>query len=258
MFILADCLLEFGFTIEETRDMLFFILGDDNIIFARQNFSRIVEFMIFLASYAETRHGMVLSVLKSTYTTLRSKIEVLGYTNNYGMPTRPIGKLVAQLAFPERPVPETKRWMHAARALGLAYASCGQDSNFHMLCYMVYQKFKPTSPVLMTQLRKSLKYNVLQALEFTELDDDMVLFPDFPSLYDVQRLVFDYHGPFSETDHWPETLFEDTPPSDNLAEFTTLYDWLQCNPQHSFDSTNFMPGYDAPDALSFAFSNLTI
>nr|QLC36820.1 RNA-dependent RNA polymerase [Sarcosphaera coronaria partitivirus] len=257
MYVLADCLLEFGFTIQETSEMIFFILGDDNIFFARQQFSRIADFMIFLESYAKRQHGMVVSVLKSIYTSLRSKISILGYENNYGLPARPIDKLVAQLCFPERPVPHDKQWMHAARALGLATASCGQDAHFHLLCYMVYQKFKPDTPVLTSQFKKTMKYSVLESLDF-KIDNDMTFFPDFPTLYEIRSLVQHYHGTFHETDKWPRSLFRDIPPSDNLSDYITLEQWLSANPEFSFSSRNFMPGYDAPDALSAAFSNLSL
>nr|QLC36821.1 RNA-dependent RNA polymerase [Sarcosphaera coronaria partitivirus] len=257
MYVLADCLLEFGFTIQETQEMIFFILGDDNIFFARMHFARLVDFMVFLETYAKTRHGMVLSILKSVYSALRTKISVLGYENNYGMPIRPIGKLVAQLCYPERPVSEKKQWMHAARALGLATAACGQDSDFHMLCYMVYKKFRPDTPVLSSQFKKTMKYTVLELFNF-QVDAEFTVFPDFPTLHEIRQQVQTYAGPFHETDKWPKSIFADTPPSDNLTDFITLDEWLKQHPEYSFSSDNFMPGYDAPDALSIAFSSLSI
>jgi len=257
MYILADCLLEFGFTIAETREMIFFILGDDNIFFGRAHFARIIEFMSFLDSYALKRHGMVLSVLKSVYSKLRSKISVLSYENSFGMPIRPLGKLVAQLAYPERPIPENKQWMHAARALGLAYASCGQDFSFHQLCNIVYNHFKPLTPVPTSQLRKWLKFTVREILDI-DPDSLETPFPDFPTIDTVRQLVSSYSGAFSETDKWPETLFEDVPPSDNLHSFTTLQDWLLSHPEHSFSSANFMPGYDSSDEIAIAFLNLSL
>nr|QOI17271.1 RNA-dependent RNA polymerase [Picoa juniperi partitivirus 2] len=257
MYVLADCLLEFGFTTTETQGMIFFILGDDNIFFVNQPHARMIDFMDFLDTYALKRHGMVLSVLKSVYSKLRTQISILGYTNMYGMPIRPLGKLVAQLVYPERPVPEDKQWMHAARALGLAYAACGQDSSFHQLCFHVYRHFKPDYPVPSSQFRKWIKFTVREIINF-ETDAELTTFPEFPSLQEIRSLVSTYHGPFSETDKWPETLFEDTPPSDNLHTYTTLDEWLRTHPEFQFDSENYMPGYDAPDALSIAFSNLQI
>jgi len=237
-YIIFDCLLEFGFTIPECKEMIFFILGDDNIFFARQHFTRICDFMIFLNEYATTRHGMVLSILKSVSTNLRTKIEVLGYSNNHGIPSRPIGKLVAQLAFPERPVKQD--WMHAARALGLAYASCGQSATFHQLCYMVYLKFRPTHAVRTEQVKRIFKYTVN---EMFEIDDclEWFLFPDFPSLYQVRQLVTHYHGFFSDEDKWNRNIFNDKPTL-NDSDCYTLADWLKDNPSYSFVTDNIMHG----------------
>nr|BBU59848.1 RNA dependent RNA polymerase [Rosellinia necatrix partitivirus 20] len=238
LYIILDCLIEFGFSDLEIKNMIFFIMGDDNVFFARENFNRICEFMIFLESYAKTRHGMILSILKSVWTSLRSKIEVLGYTNNYGLPTRPIGKLVAQLAFPERPVPHDKNWMHAARAIGLAYASCAQDASFHLLCYMVYQKYKPSADVHVTarQFTRVIKYTVAELLGFTS-DDGLIVFPEFPSLFTVHQQISHYHGHFSESDKWKETIFKDSP-SDTSSDVVTLADWLKLNPEYSFRTDN--------------------
>jgi len=241
-YIIVDCLLEFGFTLLECKNMLFFILGDDNIFFARQNFTRICDFMVFLDQYAKTRHGMVLSILKSTYTDLRHKIEVLGYTNNYGMPTRPIGKLVAQLAYPERPVKHD--WMHAARALGLAYASCGQSAPYHMLCYLVYQKFRPQDPIPAHKVRKVFKYVMTEIFDI-DYDVEMFSFPEFPTLYDVRRQVENYHGFFSETDKWKENIFSSGPTVTD-PDIVTLETWLQQNPTYTFSTTNTMQSSFSP------------
>nr|BBU59831.1 RNA dependent RNA polymerase [Rosellinia necatrix partitivirus 11] len=243
LYIILDCMLEFGFTKSEITNMIFFIMGDDNIFFARENFSRICDFMKFLEQYASTRHGMVLSILKSVWTTLRTKIEVLGYRNNYGMPERDIGKLVAQLAFPERPVPSNRNWMHAARAIGLAYASCGQDATFHQLCYMVYQKFKPddNTPVSAKRFKEVIKYTALELFGFTE-DTDYIVFPEFPSLHSVRLQVGSYAGFFSETDKWKDTIFTN-PPSTTDPTVVTLADWLTTHPEYQFTTTNIWQGY---------------
>lgn len=243
MYIILDCLLEFGFTLDECKNMIFFVLGDDNIIFARQNFTRICDFMVFLDTYANTRHGMILSVLKSTWTTLRNKIEVLGYTNNLGMPQRPIGKLVAQLAFPERPVKHD--WMHAARALGLAYASCGQDSQFHFLCYMVYQRFKPTEPIPKHKLKAVFKYVLFEYLQLDDPEIDLFDFPDFPSLLDVRRQVDHYHGFFHQEDKWNKNVFSG-PPTPDDPDCITLAQWLKTHPEYQFSTANVMHGYTNP------------
>ncbi|BCL64198.1 RNA-dependent RNA polymerase [Neurospora discreta partitivirus 2] len=240
MYIISDCLLEFGFTEPECTDMLFCVLGDDNLIFLRHNLSRVSEFMIFLDHYAKDRHGMVLSILKSMYSNLRSKITFLGYENNYGYPTRPIGKLVAQLAFPERPVPDNRQWIHAARALGLAYASCGQDPVFHLLCKMVYDKFRPSTSVPSLHIQKIFKKWKYQLPDF-DIEDVEYTFPDFPTSNAIKHIVYGYHGTFSETDKWNFNVF-DVPPSDNLQDYIVLKDYVLQHPELAQQTNEYWHG----------------
>nr|ATQ64297.1 RNA-dependent RNA polymerase [Sodiomyces alkalinus partitivirus 1] len=231
MYIITDCLLEFGFTEQECLEMLFAVLGDDNLIFLQQYLERVTAFMAFLDQYSKTRHGMVLSILKSMFSNLRSKITFLGYENNYGYPSRPIGKLVAQLAFPERPVPEKREWIHAARALGLAYASCGQDPVFHLLCKMVYDKFRPAIAVPSHHIMKIFKKWKFQLPDF-DIEDVTYTFPDFPTVHKIRHDVYGYKGFFSETDKWNFDVF-DVPPSDNLTDYVTLKDYILSDPDMS-------------------------
>jgi hypothetical protein len=240
MYIIVDCLLEFGFTRSECLDMLFCVMGDDNLIFLRQNFDRVLAFMVFLEQYASTRHGMVLSILKSAYSNLRTKITFLSYENSLGMPTRPVGKLVAQLAFPERPIPASRNWIHAARALGLAYANCGQDSSFHLLCKMVYERFKPTGSVPTHHIQKIFAKWQHMLPEF-DVESVEYTFPPFPTVWEIRRLVQEYHGYFSENDKWNRNLFT-VPPSDDLQEYVTLKEYVQNNPEMTKMFNDFWHG----------------
>jgi hypothetical protein len=224
MYIILDCLLEFGFSESECTQMLFSVLGDDNLIYLKANLERVTKFMTFLEVYSKTRHGMVLSILKSMYSNLRSKITFLSYENTYGYATRPIGKLVAQLAFPERPIPSHREWIHAARALGLAYASCGQDPVFHLLCKMVYDSFRPQDSVPTHHVMKVFKKWKYQLSDF-DIESVTYSFPEFPTCPEIRHATYGYQGPFNETDKWNFNVFT-VPPSDNLQEFTTLKDYI--------------------------------
>jgi len=238
MYIISDCLLEFGFSIAECLEMLFYVMGDDNLIYTQIEHSRIHAFMLFLEKYSESRHGMVLSVLKSVYSNLRTKISFLSYENNYGSPTRPIGKLVAQLALPERPIPEHRSWIHAARALGLAYASCGQNQSFHQLCRMVYESFKPKGSVPTHHLRKTFKkWQYQLPSEFALEENAEYTFPPFPTLHEIHQSVKDYHGSLSEHDKWNRNVF-DVPPSDNLTDYVTLKEYILNSDPEMFSQVN--------------------
>ncbi|BBC21044.1 RNA dependent RNA polymerase [Rosellinia necatrix partitivirus 8] len=240
MYIITDCLLEFGFTEQECLEMLFCVLGDDNLIFLQHNLERITRFMVFLERYSKDRHGMVLSILKSMFSNLRTKITFLSYENFFGHPSRPIGKLVAQLAFPERPVPPAREWIHAARALGLAYASCGQDPTFHLLCKMVYERFRPSVPVPTLHINKIFKKWKYQLPDF-DIEELEYTFPDFPTCTEIFALVSDYHGVFSETDKWNFNVFT-VPPSDNLPDYVTLKNYIQQSPDVSHTVNEFWHG----------------
>jgi hypothetical protein len=240
MYIIVDCLLEFGFTIVMCLQMLFCVMGDDNLIFLQENIEQVTRFMAFLAIYCESRHGMVLSILKSVFSNLRTKISFLSYDNDFGMPTRPIGKLVAQLAFPERPIPSHREWIHAARALGLAYANCGQDPVFHLLCLMVYIKFLPSEPVPTLHLMKIFKKWKFQLPNF-DVTAETYSFPDFPTLDHIRQQVKDYHGPFSEEDKWNFNVFN-VPPSDNLDKFVTLKEYIKRSPEMSKVTQDYWNG----------------
>jgi hypothetical protein len=240
MYIIVDCLLEFGFSVQECYQMLFCVMGDDNLIFLRQNFTRVASFMEWLPTYCEARHGMIVSILKSVYSALRTKITFLSYENNFGMPSRPIGKLVAQLAFPERDIPSKREWIHAARALGLAYANVGQDFDFHLLCKMVYDKFRPSGPVPTHHLDKIFKKWKFQLPEF-DVESLEYTFPDFPTVSEIRQLVTHYHGFFSENDKWNYDVF-DVPPSDNLQEYMTLKSYILKNSAMSSTVHEFWHG----------------
>lgn len=240
MYIILDCLLEFGFTENECLEMLFCVLGDDNLIFLRHNIERVTQFMSFLDSYCESRHGMVLSILKSAFSNLRSKLTFLSYDNTDGFPTRSIGKLVAQLAMPERPIASTKQWIHAARALGLAYANCGQDPMFHLLCEKVYIKFRPTGTVPTHHISKIFRKWKHELPEF-DIESPEYTFPDFPTLYEIRSLVQDYHGSLNETDKWNFNVFT-VPPSDNLTDYITLKDYILTNSDMSNTVNAFWHG----------------
>nr|AOX47567.1 RNA-dependent RNA polymerase [Ceratobasidium partitivirus] len=230
LYIILDCLLEFGFTPAECLMMLFFVMGDDNLIMTMIGPSRMYLFLAFLDNYVANRHGMIVSILKTVASNLRSRLTFLSYENSEGIPTRPIGKLVAQLAFPERPVPKHKEWLHAARALGLAYASCGQDATFHLLCKFVYDKFRPSSPVPANDVRKIFS-KWLHQLDLFHIDETQAYytFEEFPTYHAIRASCAEYQGPFSENDKWNFNLFPN-PPSDNISEYVTLKEWINSRP----------------------------
>nr|WNH24515.1 RNA-dependent RNA polymerase [Heterobasidion partitivirus 7] len=211
LFLFIDGLLEFGFSLDEIRLIRLFIQGDDNIAFFIGDFERIFAFYEWFPAYALKRWHMIISVDKSSITRLRKKIEVLGYTNNNGMPSRDLKKLVATLAYPERYV-TGPQWsvIQMSRAIGIAYANAAHDSSVHDLCRRAYNDARKHSGLSHDEL-KSIKIEY-QKLGFYEIfsvnleELQSILVQDlsqFPDYYDIRSNLRYWHGPHSVYPMWP-------------------------------------------------------
>lgn len=207
LFLLIDSMIEFGFTDEEIQSFVLFVLGDDNSAFMNIDIKRAHQFLTFLEQYALTRYNMTLSLTKSVLTTLRSKIETLGYQCNNGNPKRDIGKLVAQLCYPEHGF---KDHTMSARATGIAYASAGLDPMFHSFCQDVYNMFLPFHrPDAHSDiyLRRTL-YAQYEDENYLNFSDAV---PLFPSLYAIRQQYSSYAGPLSYAPKWNFAHFVNAP-----------------------------------------------
>lgn len=206
LFVLLDALIEFGCSDTEIDKMVLFIMGDDNTGLTDWPITRLEKFIVHLTDYAQNRYNMTISINKSLVTTLRNKIETLGYTCNFGKPTRPISKLVAQLCLPERSV---KTRFTSVRAIGLAYAACGSDPIFHNFCKDVHAQFLKyqDEELNLDDLKKFLPSGLA-------LSDDTLLnlnFKEFPSIQEIQKLVWTYQGPLSFAPKWNYSHFKQDP-----------------------------------------------
>nr|QVI03751.1 putative RNA-dependent RNA polymerase [Aplosporella javeedii partitivirus 1] len=209
LFLIIDGLIEFGFSPSEIDSIILFVMGDDNSGFTHWPLLRLQIFITFFESYALERYGMVLSKTKSIITAIRGKIETLSYQCNYGQPLRPIGKLVAQLAYPERgPRP---KYM-SARAIGLAYAACGSNVRFHNLCRDIYYEFlddaaDPEDPLTFKLMQEHLP-------GFLRIDESVrqqINLTEFPSIFDVREQVSQWQGPLPFQPKWNLAHFINQP-----------------------------------------------
>nr|DBA44347.1 TPA_asm: hypothetical protein [Betapartitivirus sp. 'pemphredoni'] len=213
LFLIIDSMVQFGFSHSEIDNFILLVLGDDNTGMTTISIDRISEFITFLESYASERYNMVLSSTKSVLTSLRSKIETLGYKCNYGDPKRDINKLVAQLCYPENGL---KPHTMSARAIGIAYASAGQDPMFHSFCQDVYNKFRSDyKPDARANL--NLQRQIMHDLEDGLPDLATSTVPPFPSLYEIRELYSSYKGPLTYAPKWNNAHFihdpDVTPPN---------------------------------------------
>jgi len=205
LYLLIDALIEYGTSDEDIRSLVLFVLGDDNSGFTHWSLSRLTLFVTFLESYALRRYNMTLSKSKSVITMLRSKIESLGYQCNFGMPKRPIDKLVAQLCYPEHKI---KFHTMSTRAIGIAYASAAQDRKFYDFCYDVFCMFLPFhkfDPKAELDLSRMLSKGTLDELMFRT---EHLKFPTFNA---IRKCFESYQGPLEYAPKWNFAHFINAP-----------------------------------------------
>jgi len=131
------CLSALGINIE-SEHFLIFVQGDDSLVSMPE---RIFEtfgptFLDMLAKEALKRFNATLSPEKSTFSNHLNDIEVLGYSNNYGIAYRNEEYLLAQLLHPERPT--RKLGALASAAVGIAMASMGNSDLVYKVCFDVW------------------------------------------------------------------------------------------------------------------------
>jgi len=226
LFLCIHALYHFGSTTEEILEIMFFVMGDDNVILTHWSLPKAYAFATFLENHSLTRFGMVLSPTKSIITRLRSRIEMLGYTCNNGIPTRNLDKLVAQLCFPEHGYADKHM---SSRAIGIAWASAGMNRSFFNLCRDVYLTFLPYSvPPDEFEKEQILKY--LPGM-FKMLDDPLktILLSRFPTIDEVQQRFSTWQGELHFSTKWNTAHFL-TPPGVTPPDSITMSEYME---QHS-------------------------
>jgi hypothetical protein len=204
LFLMVHALLHFGATEHDIFSFMIFVMGDDNVILSHWPLYRLQEFLTFFEYHALSRFGMVMSKHKSIITSLRTRIEMLGYTANDGNPKRPLGKLVAQLCFPEHG-PQDKYM--SSRAVGMAWAAAGMDPTFHAFCKDVYLTFlpyaEPLTPITVSKISKHLPgmFKMLDSI------DEYLSIEHFPSIYDVQNKFKTWAGELDNDKKWSPAHF---------------------------------------------------
>lgn len=228
LFLIIDGLLEYGIPPAEIKKIVLFIMGDDNSGFTDWEIFRLHAFIAWFELYAFRRYNMVLSKSKSVITSIRGKIETLSYQCNYGDPIRPLGKLVAQLCYPERGMDLR---FQSARAIGIAYAAAGMDPTFHDFCKDVYHTFLPYADLTDPLLIQRVSHFLPGPFKLLDSYKDIIKFDKFPSLWDVRHVYSYYHGPLSYAPKWNTAHFTEMPD----ATPTTFMTMLEYRNLHKID-----------------------
>jgi hypothetical protein len=221
-YALLHSLFHFGCTLEQIKEILAYVLGDDDVIFTHWDLTTLDEFISFMESHCQKFFGMVLSRDKTIITRLRNKIEFLGYKCSYGHPTRDLDKLLAQLCYPEHgPI---DKYM-SNRCVGIAYAAAGNDPLFHQFCKDLYHTFLPYT-VLNTpsNLDKVVKHlpGILKML-----DDPLryINITSFPSIEEVRAEYATWKGELSYSPKWDIAHFM-TPPGITPPDSITMAQYM--------------------------------
>nr|UYW66703.1 putative RNA-dependent RNA polymerase [Rhizoctonia solani virus 717] len=223
LYLIIDSLLEFGCTYDDIKSLMLFIMGDDNSIFTNWTIDKLHDFISFMERYCLKRWNMHLSKTKSVITTLRSKIETLSYRCNFGKPRRDVEKLIAQLVYPEHGL---KPQFMSSRAIGLAYASCAQDSTFHEFCHDVYKLYLPVADLSPAAIRNTRVW-ILKLLEMEETEA-LIPLDHFPTMSEIQHLLSYYHGPLRPEPKWNYAHFPQDPDF-RPKDYVTLLDYMERN-----------------------------
>lgn len=208
LFLIIDALIEFGFPEPEIYDVTLFIMGDDNSGFTNWQIGTLHKFIAWFESYAFNRYNMVLSPTKSVITIMRNRIETLSYTCNFGMPTRPLPKLVAQLCFPEHG-PNDKYMSY--RAIGISYAAAGMDPTFHRFCEDIYHTFLPYAAPITDLIMERILKHLPGQFKLMDAYFETINLEKFPTLHEVRSLFHTWQGPLDYAPKWNYAHFINSP-----------------------------------------------
>jgi len=135
--MILTCLSELGVDIE-SPEFIIYVQGDDSLIAIPERIFDIYgkSFLDKIAEIAELRFNATINVSKSTISNNLNDIEVLSYSNRFGIAYRDETYLLAQLLHPERPTRSLGAL--ASAAVGIAMASMGQSELVYKVCYDVW------------------------------------------------------------------------------------------------------------------------
>nr|QXV86363.1 RNA-dependent RNA polymerase [Partitiviridae sp.] len=218
LYIIYDAFFEFNLSDDEIESCKFIVMGDDNCGFLPWNIIKAFEIVDFINNYAKERYNMTLNMNKSRVTDNRQKIETLAYQCNFGNPKRSIDKLFAQLCYPERGYRDKFMSM---RAVGIAYASCGQDLTFYNFCKDVFYTFLPYATPLTPDERTKFTRQLPGPFKLIDEPPEFLFELKFPDYQDIINMISRWHGPLTPEPKWNRSHFINAP-DESLPLIETL------------------------------------
>jgi len=176
--MLCTILLSLGF---DPTLCIIKVLGDDSLIRLHVLIPPNAHEAFFVAMQDKATYyfGTIISLDKSKMTNNLNKVEVLSYTNQYGLPFRTLEELLAKLYHSPSRSPTPGKTM--ASAVGIAYASCGFHKQVYHVCKDIYEHYQRQG---VTPESQGL-HNVLGGDPFSIRPQNLPL-NTFPSITDIQ------------------------------------------------------------------------
>jgi hypothetical protein len=222
LFLIIHALFHFGCTRAEILSFCFFVMGDDNVVLSHWTITKLYAFMLFFEEHALTRFGMVLSRQKSIITTMRTRIEMLGYTCNGGHPKRPLAKLVAQLCYPEHGM--IVKYM-SSRALGSVWSSGGQDPIFYQFCRDTFFLFLDDAAELTPHTIGHITRHLPGIFKLLDDPTELLQPVRFPDLQEIRDRYSHWQGELDPDKKWSPAHFC-SPPHVDLSHRQTMMDYM--------------------------------
>ncbi|ANQ45203.1 RNA-dependent RNA polymerase [Rose partitivirus] len=200
--MLFTILSRMGFNIEKVAIK---VQGDDSIILMPYQYTVIKDtFLQFFSAYAQEYFGSTLNMKKSEILPSLERAEVLRYRNHGTMPERDELQLLAMLRHPER---TSSLPSLMARAIGVAYANCGNHTRVYQICEDIYKYlakggFKPDP----FGLPGGLRYRQNYIPSYVQID-----ISHFPTYFETVMHLQDPHRAILTNRHWPTDHFIGTP-----------------------------------------------
>jgi hypothetical protein len=177
--IISSLLLESGI---DLNSLLFFrVMGDDSLVVIPQPKS-VLESRNVIDQFpilAERMFNFIMNIDKSSFTETFHNVKFLGFKNNSTLPYKASTELIASLAYPER---ITDWRILAARAIGIAWASCYHDPRVYHICKDVFE-------FITEKMKLKPRFTQVEYLEILGVPEELSTSTSFPTPGEIMRTL---------------------------------------------------------------------
>jgi hypothetical protein len=179
------------------------VQGDDSIAAFRVYIptNQHEDFRLAFSYYAKFYFDAIARPEKTQTSSTPEGLEVLGYANANGLPTRDWRKLLAQLLYPKARSPTYSTLM--ARCIGITYADCGMHQQVSLVCKDIFDYLQ--------SLGYTPNASAMQDISAMFDEESMPQMDHFPTLSEVQTHLrsFAQYTAENRAKFWPAIFLAD-------------------------------------------------